>query len=104
MPEWQAMQLLRNRRLSPPGLRLTSWRMRSGGRVGSCTCSRSVHRWFISVKRNIARLVPATKNAWAAAREVSTPAVASAGMPLAADCVVRTRSSLRLTPCDSSAA
>ena len=30
MPLWQPTQLLRKTRLSPPGLRLTSWRMRSG--------------------------------------------------------------------------
>ena len=96
MPLWQPMQLLRNTRLSPPGLRLTSWRMRSGGRVVSCTCSMSRHRWFISVKRNIARLVPAMKNAFAAARVVMTPAVASAGRPLIADCVVRVRAVLQV--------
>ena len=37
--------------------------------------------WFISVKRNIARLVPAMKNACAAARVVKTPAVAAGGVP-----------------------
>ncbi len=33
MPLWQPMQFVRNRRLSPPGLRLTSWRIRSGHHV-----------------------------------------------------------------------
>jgi hypothetical protein len=37
--------------------------------------------WFSSVKRNIARLVPATKNDRAAARVVITPAVAAGGVP-----------------------
>ena len=35
MPLWQPIQLFRNSRLSPPGLRLTSWRMRSGTRLTS---------------------------------------------------------------------
>ncbi len=34
-----------------------------------------MHMWFISVKRNIARLVPSMKNASAAARVVMAPAV-----------------------------
>ena len=37
--------------------------------------------WLSSVKRNIARLVPAMKKACAAAREVMTPAVAAGGVP-----------------------
>ena len=81
MPLWQPMQLFRNTRLSPPGERLTSWRMRSVGRVMSSTVGRSLHRWVISVKRNIARLVPLMKNAEVAARVVIRPAVAAVGMP-----------------------
>ena len=75
------MQLFRKMRLSPPGLRLTSWRIMSGGSEVSSTCSMSRHMWFIIVKRNIARLVPSMKNASDAAREVMKPAVAVAGMP-----------------------
>ena len=41
----------------------------------------SMHMWFISVKRNIARFVPAMKNASEAARVVIAPAVAAAGVP-----------------------
>ena len=82
------MQLFRKMRLSPPGERLTSWRIMSGGSEVSCTCSMSRHRWFISVKRNIARLVPSMKKASDAAREVMKPAVAAAGMPCTEDCVV----------------
>ena len=44
-----------------------------------CTCSMSWHKWFSIVKRNMARLVPAIKNASAAARVVMTPAVAAGG-------------------------
>jgi hypothetical protein len=54
--------------------------------------------WFISVKRNIARLVPAMKNDCAAAREVRMPAVAAGGVPYTPDCVVRCRPVSRLTP------
>ena len=50
----------------------------------------SLHIWLISVKRNIARLVPAMKKDCAAARVVMMPAVAAAGMPVCADCVSRT--------------
>jgi hypothetical protein len=41
----------------------------------------SWHRWFISVKRNIARFVPLMKNAEAAPRVVINPAVAAVGSP-----------------------
>ena len=34
MPLWQPIQLLRKTLLSPPGLRVTSCRIRSGGRDG----------------------------------------------------------------------
>ncbi len=81
MPLWQPMQLFRKTRLSPPGERLTSWRMRSGGRLMSSTVSRSLHRCAMSVKRNIARLVPLMKNEDADARVVIRPAVAAAGVP-----------------------
>ncbi len=54
--------------------------------------------WFISVKRNIARFVPATKNACDAAREVMMPAVADAGRPLSADCACLTSAVLRSAP------
>ena len=81
MPLWQPMQLLRNTRLSPPGERLTSWRMRSGGRVMSSTVGRSLHRCAISVKRNMARLVPLMKKDDVEARVVIRPAVAVVGMP-----------------------
>ena len=37
--------------------------------------------WLSSVKRNIARFVPAMKKDCAAAREVMTPAVAAGGVP-----------------------
>ena len=68
--------------LTPPGLRVTSWRMRSGGRVVSITVGRSLQRWLIMVKRNIARFVPLTKKALAAPRVVITPATAVEGMPV----------------------
>ena len=57
--------------------------------------------WFSSVKRNIARFVPAMKKDCAAARVVMTPAVAAGGVPYTPDCVVRVRPVSRLTPCDS---
>ncbi len=41
-------------------------------------------------ERNIARFVPATKNACEAARVVITPAVAVAGIPVREDCEVAT--------------
>src|ERR1700685_2103725 len=91
------MQLLRNRVLTPPGLRVTSWRIRSGGRVMSITVGRSLHRWFNIVKRNIARFVPLMKNALAAPRVVMMPAVAVAGTPVSADCGLDTRWTLRST-------
>jgi hypothetical protein len=50
------------------------------------------------VKRNIARFVPAMKNACAAAREVMIPAVAAGGVPYTPDCVVRCSPVRRLTP------
>ena len=53
------------------------------------------------VKRNIARLVPLMKKAAAAARVVSTPAVAVAGIPVNADWVLVTKWALRSTPCRS---
>ena len=43
------------------------------------------------VKRNIARLVPLMKKALAAPRVVITPAVAVAGTPVRADCVLATK-------------
>ena len=43
------------------------------------------------VKRNMARLVPLTKKALAAPRVVMTPAVAAAGIPVMADCVLEIR-------------
>ena len=54
--------------------------------------------WFISVKRNMARLVPATKNACDAAREVMMPAVADAGRPFSDDCCCLTSTALRSAP------
>ncbi len=57
--------------------------------------------WFSIVNRNIARLVPATKKDWAAAREVMTPAVAAGGVPYTPDCVVR-ESAVRKSRCRDS--
>src|SRR5437899_3176564 len=85
------MQLFRKMRLSPPGERATSWRMRSGGREVSCSASMSRQKWLIIVKRNIARLVPATKNADSAPRVVIKPAVALVGVPYTVDCVLWVR-------------
>src|ERR1700733_15741526 len=98
------MQLLRKMRLSPPGERLTSWRTRSGGRGISMIGFRSVHRWLISGKRNIARFVPRMQNPEEAPRVVITPAVAVDGSPYTVDWVVGTRVALRSTPSCSAVA
>src|SRR5258708_37404991 len=95
MPLWQPMQLFKNKVLTPPGLRVMSWRIRSGGRVVSITSCRSLHKWFNMVKRNIARLVPLMKKALAAPRVVITPAVAAPGVPLSAGWGLETKCTLR---------
>ena len=88
MPLWQPMQLFKNKVLTPPGLRVTSWRMRSGGRVMSMTVCRSLHRWFIMVKRNMRAVRAVHEEGVGRAAGGQTPAVAAAGMPVSADWVL----------------
>ena len=55
----------------------------------SSTCSMSRHMWLSIVKRNMARLVPAIKKDWAAARLVMISIVIAMGALIASEWLAR---------------